>query len=131
MSRVECQPPMLDAPIDGCSARRRKMISANSALRSSAPGSITAATGVANNPFTSTSVPDMPGALQTILLQKKKGWEPRLRASHPVGQASTGSGFLVRNFSLPALEELIVVLRNALRLLVGKLALRSKIAVLL
>src|SRR5271170_4567165 len=67
MSRVECQPPMLDAPIDGCPARRRKMISVNSALRSSAPGNITAATGVANNPFTSTSVPDMRGALQTIL----------------------------------------------------------------
>src|ERR1700747_1198959 len=115
MSRVECQPPMLDAPIDGCSARRRKMISVNSALRSSAPGNITAATGVANNPFTSTSVPDMPGALRTVLLNvQEKGVGTPQGASHPVRQASTALSSLKRNFRLPALDEFIVVLRNAL-----------------
>src|SRR5271169_6604472 len=108
MSRVECQPPMLDAPIDGSPAWRRKMISVNSALRSSAPGSIAAATGVANNPFTSTSPPDMPEPLRTVLLrQRKRGGNPQ-GASHPVRQASTSLSFLVRNFRLPALDELIV-----------------------
>ena len=38
ISRVECQPPILDAPIDGCSARRCKMTLVNSALRASKSG---------------------------------------------------------------------------------------------
>jgi hypothetical protein len=68
---------MLEAPIDGCSSRRRRMISVNSALRCSAPGNITAATGVANNPFTSTSVPDMPGNLRNaVLRERKRGGNP-------------------------------------------------------
>src|SRR5580692_6447167 len=136
MSRVECQPPMLDAPIEGCAARRRKMISVNSALRSSAPGSITAATGVANNPFTSTSAPDMPLFEPFCLHERKRGgkhprsFPPRSSAVNQL-KSSCGLSLLVRNFRLPALDQFIVVLRDALRLLVGELALRGDIAVLL
>ena len=51
-SRVECQPPLLEASIPGCVVRRARMISVKAAFRSSAPGSMIAATGVANRPRT-------------------------------------------------------------------------------
>ena len=54
-SRLECQPPILEAPSVTRSSRRLRIIRSSSALRASASGSMSAATGVANKPLTWTS----------------------------------------------------------------------------
>jgi hypothetical protein len=55
ISRSECQPPELDACTPGVWSRRCRMRRSSSAFSAAAPGTSTAATGVANSPFTAIS----------------------------------------------------------------------------